>query len=220
MATDQEKQQVVEALMALAGERPWDRITLPEIAARAGIGFAELRGLFSGRIAILEAFAAGIDAKVIEGVDPQMAGEPGRDRLFDVVMRRLDLLAPYKAGIAGLARAACGDPGLALHLARIGLVSQHWMLAAAGIENTSTLGRLKAKGLGLAYADVLKVWLDEDDAGLPRTMKALDRSLERGEKAIDKLERACARVAPFVRACRPGKRSRPEPDAEPQVDAA
>ncbi|WP_334176526.1 TetR/AcrR family transcriptional regulator [Pseudoxanthobacter sp.] len=199
MADGDERGAVIAALMTLAGERPWDEVTLTRIAERAGLPLAAVRGRFSGRAAILEAFVAEIDAAVIAGADPDMADEPARDRLFDVVMRRLDCLAPYKAGLKGLRAAAVRDPALALWLARLGLSSQRWMLETAGIPATTPFGRLRAGGLALVEAEVLKVWLDEDDPVMPRTMAALDRALGRGEKALARACRLRDRLAPLLK---------------------
>lgn len=214
---DDPKRAVVEALMALAGEGPWDAVTLTRIAARAGLPLEDVRRLFSGRPAILEAFLAGIDAQVIAGADPDMAGEPARDRLFDVLMRRLDCLAPYKAGLRGLRAAARRDPALALWLARLGLSSQRWMLETAGIAVTTPFGRLRAGGLALVEAEVLQVWLDEDDPVMPRTMAALDKALGRGEKALERADRIGRRLAPLVSPLLRRCRRRP---AEPDPQAA
>ena len=62
-----------------------------------------------------------------------MAEEPPRERLFDVLMRRLEALAPYKDAVRSLMRSARRNPGLALALNGMALRSQRWMLTAAGI---------------------------------------------------------------------------------------
>ena len=62
-----------------------------------------------------------------------MAEEPARERLFDVLMRRLEALAPYKEAVHSLLRSARRNPGLALALNAMAVRSQQWMLEAAGI---------------------------------------------------------------------------------------
>ena len=47
---------------------------------------------------------------------------------------------------------------------------------------------LRVAGLGLTYASVFRTWLEDDDAGLARTMAALDRRLRRGQQTLDGLE--------------------------------
>ena len=54
-----------------------------------------------------------------------MAEEPARERLFDVLMRRLEALAPYKEAVRSLLRSARRNPGLALALNAMAVRSQH-----------------------------------------------------------------------------------------------
>ena len=57
------------------------------------------RACASNSIATLSILAAqmkDIDRAVLEGGDADMAKEPPRDRLFDVLMRRLEALAPVQ----------------------------------------------------------------------------------------------------------------------------
>ena len=70
---------------------------------------------------------------MLAGGDADMAEEPPRERLFDVLMRRLEALAPYKEAVRSLMRSARRNPGLALALNAMAVRSQHWMLEAAGI---------------------------------------------------------------------------------------
>jgi AcrR family transcriptional regulator len=206
MATEKQRQRIVEALMGLAGERAWDTISLADVAARADLPLATLRGAYAGRRAILADFVARIDAKLLDEAEKDRASDeglgdaeqPARDRLLDVVLRRLDLLSPYKPAVRGLARAARRDPGLAACLAGIGLSAQPWTLAAAGIEASSPLGRLRAAGLAVVMARIMPVWLDDDDPGLGRTMAALDRTLARGEAMLKRAETVGCRVVGFL----------------------
>ncbi len=231
MATEKQRQRIVEALMALAGERAWDTISLADVATRADLPLATLRGAYAGRRAILADFVARIDGKLLDEAEKDRAGEeelgdtgqPARDRLLDVVMRRLDLLTPYKPAIRGLARAARRDPGLAACLAGIGLSAQPWTLAAAGIEASSPLGRLRAAGLAVVMARIMPVWLDDDDPGLGRTMAALDRTLARGEAMLKRAETVGCRVVSFLDKMRErGRAARRERTStrDPGADAA
>ena len=59
---------------------------------------------------------------------------PPRERLFDVLMRRLEILAPHREAVRSLLRSARRNPPLALALNGLAVRSQQWMLTAAGIE--------------------------------------------------------------------------------------
>jgi hypothetical protein len=120
-----------------------------------------------------------------------MAEEPPRERLFDVMMRRLELLEPRKEAVRSLRRSAACNPGLALALNARAMRSQQWMLAAADIGMSGPRGMLRAQGLAALYASVLRVWVDDDDPGHARTMAALDRALARGQRWSELLDGLC-----------------------------
>ena len=142
---------------------------------------------------------------MLAGIDPDMADETPRERLFDVLMRRLELLAPHKEAIRSLLRSARRDPPLALALNGLAVRSQQWMLTAAGIGATGPKGMMRAQGLALLFANVLRTWVDDDDEGLARTLAALDRELARGQRLVGLLDELC-RIP--ERACRLTRRSR------------
>jgi len=179
-ASDRDK--AVDALMALLAEQSFAQIGLAEIAGRAGLKLSQLRAEFGSPLAILGAHIKDIDRIVLAGSDADMAEESPRDRLFDVLMRRLEALKPYKEATRSLLRSARRNPGLALALNAFAVRAQHWMLEAAGIGAHGPKGALRAQGAALLFARVLAVWLDDEDENLDRTMAALDRALASAER--------------------------------------
>jgi AcrR family transcriptional regulator len=175
---------IMTAFMALLGEQRFEGIEVAAIATRAGVSLAELREHFSSPFAILSAQVKETDRAVLEGVaaDADMADEPPRERLFDVLMRRIELLEPHKSAVRSLAHSATRNPGLTVALNTLSVRSQQWMLAAAGISAAGPKGMMRAQGLALMFASVLRTWLEDEDPGHARTMAALDRALGRGQR--------------------------------------
>src|SRR2546429_6629539 len=122
------------------------------------------------------------DRAVLDGADADMAEEPPRERLFDVLMRALEVLASYKDAVRSLMRSAARNPGLAFALNSLAVRSQQWMLTAADIGASGPRGLLRAQGLALLFASVLRTWINDEDEGLAPTMAALDRALARGQR--------------------------------------
>jgi AcrR family transcriptional regulator len=176
------RERVMQALLPLLAEQPIERIGLADIAARAEVSLAELRGEFSTPLAIFAAHVKELDRKVLAEIDPELDEESPRERLFDVLMRRLELLAPHKQAIRSLLRSAPRNPPLALALNGLAVRSQQWMLTAAGIGASGPAGMIRAQGLALLFTQVLRTWVDDDDPGLSRTLAALDRELARGQR--------------------------------------
>jgi|SRR6187200_651 AcrR family transcriptional regulator len=176
------RERVMQAFLALLAEQPIERIGLADIAARAEVSLAELRGEFSTPLAIFAAHVKELDRKVLAEIDPELDEESPRERLFDVLMRRLELLAPHKQAIRSLLRSAPRNPPLALALNGLAVRSQQWMLTAAGIGASGPTGMIRAQGLAVLFTQVLRTWVDDDDPGLSRTLAALDRELARGQR--------------------------------------
>ncbi|APF38243.1 transcriptional regulator, TetR family [Chelatococcus sambhunathii] len=198
---------IVEALMRLAAERDWDAIRLSDIAAEAGVTLAEFRGAFGSKGAVLAEFSRRIDKAVLEAMPApeapdSMADQPARERVFDVMMRRLDALTPYRAALKRLSRSLRRELTALPELARLALNSQRFMLEAAGIDTEGAMGRLRLQGAVLVYARVLDTWYDDDDPALAATMARLDRELTRGERMLRCAEDAYRLAAPFRAAAR------------------
>jgi AcrR family transcriptional regulator len=192
-----DRRAVIDALMGLAAELEWDDIDLGAVAERAGVSLSTLRGLFASKGAILAAFSRDIDRVVLDGIDPGMASEPARERLFDVLMRRIDALGPHKEAIGRLSRSFAHDPLSLAAWNRVVVTSMQWMLAAAAIGGDGPIGALRAQGLALAWSRILRVWLDDDDEGLARTMTEIDRQLRSGERWMRRADDFWRLTSPF-----------------------
>ncbi len=211
-----ERERIIDAFMKLLAEKPIEQIGFAEIAREAGVSLSALRESFGSALAILAAHMKAIDRAVLAGGDADVAGEPPRERLFDVLMRRLDVLEPHKAAVRSLMRSAMRDPPLALALNRLAVRSQQWMLTAADIGAAGPRGMLRAQGLAVLFASVLRTWVDDDDPGHARTMAALDRALARGQRWSGFLDDLCHIPRCVARARRPRRR---DTDGEETVAA-
>ena len=209
------RKQVVEALMRLATTRHWDEIELGDIAAEAGLPLAKLRGLFPSKLAMLGGLTRLVDDAVMADVSDDLAGEPARERMFDLVMRRLDALAPYKDGLRRIAPVIRRDPLTMAALNRGAVNSWRYMLASAGIPTEDALGSVRVQGAVLLMARVSQAWLDDDEPELSRTMARLDRELKMAGTIMARVEDVHRLTAPlrglaraFCSGKRPGVRRR------------
>ena len=209
-----DRDKAVDALMALLAERSFEQIGLAEVAVRAGLKLSQLRAEFGSTLAIVAAHIKDIDRAVLAGGDTDMTDEPPRERLFDVLMRRLEALAPYKEAVRSLMHSARRNPGLAFALNVMAVRSQHWMLEAAGISAAGPKGALRSQGAALMFARVLAVWLNDEDPALDRTMAALDRGLASAERWVGFLDDLCCIPAALCRGRRHRRRHRDEEEAE------
>jgi len=181
-------QPVIEVALRLAAERGWANLALADIAAAAKLPLADLYASYPSKTAILAALSRSVDRRVLAGLEGG-SEESTRDRLFDLIMKRFDALAPHRDGLAAVARDAGRDPLAALcglgPLAR----SMALMLEAAGVSSSGLAGALRTKGLGAIYLATMRDWFRDDSADKARTMAALDARLRRAESWAQRLDR-------------------------------
>jgi AcrR family transcriptional regulator len=210
-----ERDKIVAALLALLAEKRFEQIGFAEIAKQAGVPLTQLRGEFASTLAVLAAHIKAVDRAVLAADLSDMADEPPRERLFDVLMRRIEVLAPHREAVRSLLRSAGRNPPLAFALNGLAVRSQQWMLNAAEINASGPAGIIRAQGLALLFNSVLRAWVGDEDPGLARTMAALDRALARGQRFSGFLDDLChipARIC-RLRSRRRGRRDDSEESA-------
>ena len=191
------KDRIIEALMELSAEREWDDFGLTDVATRAGVSLSEFRDAFPSKGAVLAGFARKIDHIVLDQNSQTLADEAPRERVFDVLMRRLDALAPYKLGLQGVMERVRRDPLTAAALNGVVLNSMRFMLAAAGIDVEGNMAAFKLQGMAVSWGRVLDTWFEDDDPGQAKTMATLDRELSKGETWVARLDDLDRLVSPL-----------------------
>ena len=176
------KERAVAGALDLAARMGWDMITMTDIADKAHASLAELSEVFDDKTDVLVAYGRMVDKKVLEShasPDPSMTE---RDRLFDILMERFDVLNDNRDAVVSILKSFTLDPKQAVislpHLGR----SMAWMLEAAGIDTSGVKGAIRVAGLTIVYLNATRHWMTDDSADLSKTMAALDRSLNRAEQ--------------------------------------
>jgi AcrR family transcriptional regulator len=172
------RRDILDAYLRLLGRESFDAVTMPRIAAEAGISLPELRGEVESELTLFEGFAALVDRGVLEQAPRPMPDKTPQQRLFDVLMTRLAVLTPYRPVIWALKDAARRDPGLGALFNGISAREQSWMLVAAGIDVRGPKARNIAEALVYVFAATVEAWLGEEDGALPRTRETLAQQLQ------------------------------------------
>ncbi len=179
-------------LLALAFEiiadTGWRGFTFTELADRAELSIADVRKTFSGRTALLDALNQRLDQAMLTLDDDDLEELPPRDRVFEMMMSRLEAMAPFRKGLCRMIKDVRCDPGLAIMSACRLDRSLAWLQDAAGLSHghgASPLNdirrRLQRRMLGAVYLQTLNVWCSDDSMDLAKTMASLDKQLRRIE---------------------------------------
>ena len=174
-------QALIAALWRVIAQYGWPGLTMRRLAAEAGAETPGLRQRFPTRLDLLLLHGRVMDQAVMEGTIPGQGGS-ARDRIFDVLMRRLDAMQPHRAGILRLLEDMRRDPLLALALAPHIGIAMRWMLEAAEVESKSCEARLLALGLSGVWLATIRAWVRDDSPDMGSTMAALDSALDRAER--------------------------------------
>ena len=143
---------------------------------------ARARERFPGRAAILVRFGRLADQAALAEAP---SDGPVRDRLFDLLMRRIDALQAHRAGVLALLRALPAEPPTALLLTLATRRGMRWMLEAAGVPTRGIGGELRVKGLLAVWLWTVRAWRSDESEDLSATMAALDAALRRAEQAAE-----------------------------------
>jgi AcrR family transcriptional regulator len=175
------KVKIIEAALDLAAQKGWANVSLADIARGNKLSLADLHEHFGDKADILAGFSRMVDARVLEGLGEIDSEALPRDRLFDILMERFDILNEYRPGLVSVLDSFKLDPkqfiiGLP-HLCK----SMSWMLEAAGMDTLGLRGAARLAGLSGLYIKNLRVWAGDESPDMGKTMAALDKDLRRAE---------------------------------------
>jgi AcrR family transcriptional regulator len=175
---------IAAAAIRLAGERGWRNLTLGDIALEADVSLSALARCYGSRQEVLDGFERMIDRRMLAGAIAGDIDDKPRDRLFDIIMERFDALLPYRDGVRRIAKELPFDPLSGLTLVTALPRTLGWMFTGARIAADGPAMPFKLAALGGVYLAVFRVWLDEENQDLSKTMATLDRQLDRAMSLI------------------------------------
>jgi ubiquinone biosynthesis protein COQ9 len=181
-----------EALLRMVAAGGWRDLSYADIAKDAGLSLSAAYEAYPSKAAILTGIGRDIDARLFASLDEDPLDGSPKDRLFDLLMRRFDVLNEHREAYAALAwelpRTPVEAGCLALQLRR----SFANMLEAAGLSASGLRGAFRIEGLGALYACALRVWLKDETADLSKTMAELDKRLGQVERCMNMTRRKAA----------------------------
>lgn len=163
------------------------QVQLRDIAGEAGVSLLSLYDRIPGRADLALFLSQEIDRSMVAESEADDPASSVRDRLFELLMLRLDRLMPLKDTLRQLGRrpgakdagAVLTDlPGFLCSLRR----SMGLALELAGVSTSGVAGRVRISALTLIYLATFRSWLRDDSPDLGATMRTLDQQLARAER--------------------------------------
>ncbi len=208
---------LIAAAFTQAAEVGWRHMSLVDAARAAGLPLARARARFPSRSALLLRFGRIADQAALA----ETSGEGTvRDQLFDVIMRRIDVLQAHRPGVLAVLRALPCEPPTAALLACSTRRSLRWMAQAAGVDLHGLRGALTRRGLDAVWLWTLRAWQADESTDLSATMAALDAALNRAEQALRWLSGRAGPAPEAEPAPAPAAEFEPAAAPEPQPETA
>lgn len=185
----------LDAALARVARVGWRASALADVARDLDRPLGEVYGVLPSKGAILTALSARADRAMLEAIGPFDPDDTVRDRLFEILMARIDALEPHRDAMRVILREVPGDPTAALPLACALDRTMEWALDVAGAHASGLRGLVRRKGLAAVWLATLRAWDKDDTPDRARTMAALDKALRRAEQAAEMLPGARAASA-------------------------
>ena len=167
---------LVSAALTLAQDRGWSSVTVLAAARQAGLALPEARQRFPLKASIL--LRLGRMADNVALADDMICGDV-RERLFDLLMRRLDVFQQYRGGLQSVFRTLPMDPALTILLGGATVESMRWIADAAGVNTSGVVGFVRVNMLVAVWTHTLRVWEKDESPDMGSTMAALDLALDK-----------------------------------------
>ena len=143
--------------------------------------------IFSSKWDILEAFRRRTDLLLTAGESPNLSGQSAKDRLFDVLMARIEIIEPWKAGIGSIAKHALAQPLTGIRLFTSLNESMERMIQHVDVKIQGPGKLLQSHGLTLIYLLVLRRWVADHSSDLGPTMAELNERLISADQLISRI---------------------------------
>jgi AcrR family transcriptional regulator len=177
------------ALLELVETQGWIDLSFAEIAEQAGVPIAEAHRIYSSKIAVLLGLSRAIDERILNSLAADPLEGSAKDRLFDIVMRRFDVLKADRNAYRRLMRQLPATPNAFAALLCQLRRSLSLTLEAAGISTSGLKGALRLKGLLAIYGAGLRVFASDESEDLAKTMAEIDKRLGQAERLSEMLQR-------------------------------
>jgi len=170
---------IIEAALQLAARQDWSKLTLDHIAKAAKLSPAVVKKHFHGKNALLPAVVRWVNRETLATIDKLDLKASPHDRLFEVMMARLDVLQSHRRAILGIIAGSRRDPSALQYLLPVQTEAMRLMLNAARLQQKGLREIFSVTGLLGVYILTLCVWRTDNSPDMSKTMAVLDRYLRR-----------------------------------------
>lgn len=178
---ERQRDAILDAALALAGERGWSVIHLHDVAARLGISLAEIRHLFPDKDAIgNRLFARATDIMLALRDQAGFRALPTQERIYRAITTWLGTLAPHRATARSILLYKFAPAHVHHQAALVVALSRtvQWVREAAELVATGRERQREEMWLTLLLIATVLLWFVDPSPHQERTQAFLRRRLE------------------------------------------
>ncbi|MEE2933804.1 MAG: hypothetical protein VX941_10355 [Pseudomonadota bacterium] len=183
---------IIETAFDLALENGWRAFSLSQlahaVAEKTSMSPMLVRAHCPAKAVILSTFEHYIDSLVLAEEIQFTEQDTTRDRIFEMLMLRLETMQEYKPALARISRDLTLDPFSVLANGPTLLLSMSRMLNASGHSTTGLAGVAETHGLLIIWLSTFRTWLTDDNPDQSLTMATLDKNLRRGKSFLNRFK--------------------------------
>ncbi len=180
---------IVDTALELAEEVGWEGVRLRVVAERLGVTGAQVRAHYRDLDAVADAWLARADAAMLAPPKAGIAGLAARERLAWAIGRWLDALRGHRE-VTGQIFAAKLYPAHLHHVAgAVTWLSRtvQWIREAALLDAVGRRRQIEEIGLTCLFVATLRRWVRDDTPGEERTRAFLGRRLGDADRVMARL---------------------------------
>ncbi len=190
------KERILAAALELFRENGLDGTTTKQISKKAGIAEGTLFNYFKTKEDLALFFFQKETNNLVEwyGGEARLQRAPLAEKLFAIIHRQLEYLAPYEDFIGAVffrslqPRSKLGPLSLESQELRLKYLRflREVLAQAEAKKEIPPVGDLGAYAVGLFYLGIVTHWLHDASRGKQKTLALLDRSLQLATRAVKK----------------------------------
>jgi ubiquinone biosynthesis protein COQ9 len=178
------RDRIIDAALALAGDKHWEAVRLQDVAAAAGLQMTEVHRHFREKEDIVEAFFDRADRAMLAVADTdEFRRLSSRERIHRLIMAWLEALQPHRRIVRQMITCKLEPGHLHVQIPAVLRISRtvQWVREAAGRQATFVHRALEETALTSIYVSTFIYWMRDRSENTERTRRMLARTLERAE---------------------------------------
>jgi len=171
----------------LCDEQALSELSWQKIADKNNISATSLKLTFKNKTNIYLDILKLIDIRVEADFDVSSLSETPKDRLFEILMLRFDILNEHREAYKSLFFETFKTPKIFRRALPQFHKSMEAMLRLADANGRDGKGcpPLRTGALALVYLNTVRIWMNDDSPDMAATMAELDKGLSKLDQALD-----------------------------------